>query len=755
MLPNAPKIPSCNFIWKRRVSNGPSRLYLVTQYYGKGGYFRQRNSRLGLNYRTYSEQGPCPKPQPVCGPPKKKLPGFGTTFAILGLGTAAVVAYAKYDCDFRKFIQEKAPAFDEFIKITTQEEDTYLETWEKFTNYIWSLFEFSWPTKDDKPKQPKKDEGPPCPPPPEVKYEAPRSAFEPMLVEIPEDQKDQKPQTYNEIRVLQPPTPEIPVPDPVIIEETQRPEIEVDLPEYHPKSVVELEKHIAEAAKESIHAYHKAICALREHAETVYELLEKKIDKIEPDFWNNLRNKTAEKDKMIDDAEASVDMASTKIQKLNSILDDPAFSAPDSLKIQAKRNIGKVLLDMDKAKRELALERERTSITDKYWQEVEQARRYFQDELEILFPQIKIDEKKYDIKPGELDLLLVHAYHHVLFYQKELKKLETLGEHRLNACLKKEGCPEIDECALQERVEQEVCKQKRELFEDLQKKLLSIKAEQERDIKAQLKRQLEAAEDFIQDTVAAKQKEMDRKLQRKIDESVEVERQAYKKKLAEMVGRMQGVEAALQSRLLTDRLATQAQALFACCQSLLRALRTGKPGVHYTKGLKPLEAEISAIERASDNSDPLVTAVIKAIPEEARSRGVYPEIALRERFLKVERTARRLALIPDEGASLPRYLISFLQSFLLFRSVNPIPTCELNDEPINVAQLDTYDILERARYWLDRGDFSMALKYMNLLKGAPRQVSCEWMKETRIFLETQQAADALLAYAAATGQQYT
>lgn len=49
----------------------------------------------------------------------------------------------------------------------------------------------------------------------------------------------------------------------------------------------------------------------------------------------------------------------------------------------------------------------------------------------------------------------------------------------------------------------------------------------------------------------------------------------------------------------------------------------------------------------------------------------------------------------------------------------------------------------------------MALRYMNLLKGAPRQVACEWMNETRIFLETQQAADTLMAYAAATGQQFT
>lgn len=33
--------------------------------------------------------------------------------------------------------------------------------------------------------------------------------------------------------------------------------------------------------------------------------------------------------------------------------------------------------------------------------------------------------------------------------------------------------------------------------------------------------------------------------------------------------------------------------------------------------------------------DPLVCAVIRSIPEEAAKRGVFPEIALRERFLKV------------------------------------------------------------------------------------------------------------------------
>lgn len=39
---------------------------------------------------------------------------------------------------------------------------------------------------------------------------------------------------------------------------------------------------------------------------------------------------------------------------------------------------------------------------------------------------------------------------------------------------------------------------------------------------------------------------------------------------------------------------------------------------------------------------------------------------------------------------------------------------------------------------------------MNLLRGEARNVASSWIKEARLTLETRQAADALLAHAAAT-----
>lgn len=58
------------------------------------------------------------------------------------------------------------------------------------------------------------------------------------------------------------------------------------------------------------------------------------------------------------------------------------------------------------------------------------------------------------------------------------------------------------------------------------------------------------------------------------------------------------------------------------------------------------------------------------------------------------------------------------------------------------------------RYWIERGNLMQALKYMNLLKGAPRHVASDWLKEARLLLETQQATNTLMAHAASSGLSF-
>lgn len=59
------------------------------------------------------------------------------------------------------------------------------------------------------------------------------------------------------------------------------------------------------------------------------------------------------------------------------------------------------------------------------------------------------------------------------------------------------------------------------------------------------------------------------------------------------------------------------------------------------------------------------------------------------------------------------------------------------------------------RYWMDRGNFEQALRYMNLLRGGAKAVAKDWMQEVIILLETQQASNALLSHASASGLVYS
>lgn len=93
----------------------------------------------------------------------------------------------------------------------------------------------------------------------------------------------------------------------------------------------------------------------------------------------------------------------------------------------------------------------------------------------------------------------------------------------------------------------------------------------------------------------------------------------------------------------------------------------------------------------------MVAVVLSGVPLLAINRGVYPEDALRERFIKVEKLARRLALVPENGASLPIYLLSYIQSVFILTPENAISKEELNNEPVDISKFDTYDILNKAR----------------------------------------------------------
>ncbi|XP_022918514.1 MICOS complex subunit Mic60 isoform X1 [Onthophagus taurus] len=687
-------------------------------------------SRIYKNVRCYSKENQrselCPPPPPPKGPST----GIGMTIGVLALAGGAVIGYAKYDPDFRTILTEYVPFTDEVIKVVFQEEKTFME-------YIREIFDSLTGSGDgahshhQPVKEVPKDYHPPSP------------LFPGVVKEIKEEEVK-----YNEIRLE---SKDKDTPEPLIEIVDPKPP-EMPLPPDHPKNLVDIERDINNAASQAVKAYNTAIYALKNYMMDVDDFVENSVDKIDPSIWSSLKVKAIAKEEAITKAEDEAAVAMRNLKKLKDLITRNA-SLTEDVKDQAIRNLNKVSEDIATAKRELEAEKKMSNIADKYWNKVSDARQTFADELKILFPNMDLSQKKIGISEGDLDLFIIQAMSKVMFYQKELYRMETLGDERLGKAVdaaRKGGL----EVLTTEQVCKEMDKSRRKIEEEFQKKCLKLRKDSEHELRLQLKLQSEAFADHLNDAVKTRELELERKLTRAFDEQLTEERCKFKTQVAGMIGRLRGLDGAIKARTEADKAAHQAQVLWSACQALYKSIKVGCPGLPWTDQLRPLEPEITAVESAAAENDELVKVVVQGIPEVAKNRGVYPEDALRERFIKVEKMASRLSLVPEAGGRLHMYLLSFLQSMLLVKAANPIPQSELNDEKTDFTNLSTNEIFQRARYWLDRGDFAQTLKYMNLLSGAPRVISKEWMEEARILLETQQAANTLMAHAAASGLIY-
>lgn len=201
------------------------------------------------------------------------------------------------------------------------------------------------------------------------------------------------------------------------------------------------------------------------------------------------------------------------------------------------------------------------------------------------------------------------------------------------------------------------------------------------------------------------------------------------------------------ARAETEKVAKQAQELWLACVALNGVIRQGRKNILSNENqLKPLKKEIRTVTDAGQNH-PFVTTILNSIPAVAIERGVWTEDALKERFVKVKKVCKTVAMVEAPGASLFKYFLSYLQSFLIFEAAY----IKAEKDPVNVDELSTFAILANADHYLEKGDIERAVRLMNQLHGQSRYVASDWLQEAKLFLETRQAAEALIAFAAARG----
>lgn len=201
---------------------------------------------------------------------------------------------------------------------------------------------------------------------------------------------------------------------------------------------------------------------------------------------------------------------------------------------------------------ELTRAKDLADAGEKYWKKVEIARNYFVDEMEAIFPGINLSERKLNLSKDDLDLFILHAYSHVLAYQKELQKLEIDGQSKLKRAIEtvKNAGDDSTE-TVRAQLDYHLEKLKRDLAIENQKKIFKIKAESETEMRLQMKRQAAAHSDHLRESVELKAAELKRLYSRELDEKISSEQAAYKLQLATMLGKLKGMNDALKGNVFS------------------------------------------------------------------------------------------------------------------------------------------------------------------------------------------------------------
>ena len=152
------------------------------------------------------------------------------------------------------------------------------------------------------------------------------------------------------------------------------------------------------------------------------------------------------------------------------------------------------------------------------------------------------------------------------------------------------------------------------------------------------------------------------------------------------------------------------------------------------------------------DDDKFVEVVLASIFHVALERGVYTEDSLKGRFTVVEKTARKVAGIGEEGGSLLAYGLSYLQSLLMVDLVQRNPA--ENVGVVDLSEVSPMDLVSMAKHSLDQGDLPRAVQLMTQLKGESGRVVSDWVAEARLTLETKQAVQAIMVHSLANSCKY-
>ncbi|XP_022091636.1 MICOS complex subunit Mic60-like [Acanthaster planci] len=486
--------------------------------------------------------------------------------------------------------------------------------------------------------------------------------------------------------------------------------------------------------QDAIDAQKKGVVLTEEHRDRLKEAMD--------ELQSDTNEKRAQWTKVVEAAEAKMDLM--ELEKLKVVIAESQEKKPRLGSSQAitdaTKYLNKITYDLDTAVAEVVKAQAESNILKEYHDLIQEGREQFSKELKSLMPEVKLGEKGKKLTEDELNSLIAHGHRRIEQLQHQLAEQQAMEQRRLQQALQKQK-GELEQ-EMVDAINRELERKEGIFAVDLDKKIEEVMQESEKEMRVQLRRQAAAHSDHLADVLQQQAQEFDQQLQQH-EQNVRIQEQdRYHQKLAGALATLKGVQSAVEGRAGMEKQVQKAQELWLACENLKRTIASGDTMS------APLANEIVAVtDAAEDNA--FVDAIIKSIPEKALIQGVQSQEALRQRWDNVNRVCRRVVMVEESGSSLFKYVLSFVQSLLIFPQ--RIPATPPPNQEIDPDSLDTFRLLDLASYHIEQGDLEQAVRYINQLRGMPRKVVADWLREARLLLETSQAASVLSAHASASG----
>ncbi|XP_072353673.1 MICOS complex subunit MIC60 isoform X1 [Scyliorhinus torazame] len=512
----------------------------------------------------------------------------------------------------------------------------------------------------------------------------------------------------------------------------------------------------------AIEAQDSAIEAIASHAQRLKEAMDDSENTTDrkSEQWRALENALSIRSKIVNRANEAMMKAKEELDNLRSTIEEAKQSQISSVRPQllaAEDNLHHMLVDLDHVERKVQTAQSEAKIVVQYSELVAMARDEFRKELESITPDIKhgwknlkVSDLAGQLSTDDLNSLIAHAHRRIDQLNKELAEQNVREHQRIEVALEHQRLDHKRN--LETAVTKALEHYRSEIRLERDKKAEEVREVMEAEMRTQLRRQAAAHTDHLREVLKVQEQEVKGKYQEELQQKISDYEIEFRRLAQEQLdnftmdmnaaySRLKGIEQAMESHAVAEEEARKAHQLWLSIEALQYTLKTAS-GDNLTE---PLQKALEAVTN-SCGDDQFTQALVKALPEECLSRGVYSEEALRHRFYAVRKIARRVAMIDETRNSLYQYFLSYLQSFLLME-----PQVAKPPEELNFEDLDTFRLLSYAAFCIEHGDLELAAKFVNQLRGEPRRVARDWLTEARVTLETKQIVEILSAYANAVG----